>query len=354
MLSIVVRLMNFFDPLSASRWVVSLNSEAKRSIILEYKITQQDANYKKFNETELQEFQTKIVLAETKGLGVNAYLNNFIEQFDCMTQIGNTFTNLLQAGHFLYRKEEDLRKMFTLVTNIDHMRSYRSLISKQLSDWKECIQESREKFYIMNIFDISFFLQAYDLILQWDGKSLTDEVMGLFENLIFNLMLQINIDTSYDAKMINILCRRFLECLINDPKAIHTVKDVNVNPENKLTVIAIVLNSIFEDVPSRRRELTLSQEDMHLCGLTDAATARGSDNRRVVADYLRVHMTGSEGVSKGALIKEVLSTFARERVLPEYETSLICSKSTTVDQVSIFTYSRERLLIIAAIISVIQ
>ncbi|PKY55213.1 hypothetical protein RhiirA4_448306, partial [Rhizophagus irregularis] len=215
-------------------------------------------------------------------------MDEFILQVDVVQKIINIASMLMELGHFGYRKFEKK------IQKTSDMEDYLIFLNNELEKWKDIIDRAREKCYYLTFFSIHRILAFYDYF--------TSKILDKKNEEECNTLI----------KFVNGKAR------LSSHK---DVQDLLCGPKDNYEILCVIgdeLKRIFESIPRQPRKIN-------------------AVGQRVMSDI----------VTKGKLFvaactddtrtpNVIMSLYANHGYYPEPWQLLICTTSTTMEELIIF------------------
>ncbi|RIB16990.1 hypothetical protein C2G38_2038117 [Gigaspora rosea] len=278
-----------------------VDNSDKFNVTLVYKA--KGADKIKHNMTDLQDLRGHALLI-AKPANMNANLteeaksskimNEFILQVDMAQEILNVGSKLIQMGHFNYRRfKKEIVGTEKRVVTIE-IRNLLAKFKEDLQHWKKVVDEAQELYYYLTFFPARHILAFYDY---FTSDVQDDENAEICRTLI---------------KFVN------SKAELPSRKNRSGISRKNTDYSRTLEEIGEKLNTIFGKLLKPSRELNVRGERI----IVDVVN-RG--NLCVVScnDRLRVPNI-------------IMSLYANHGFYPEPWQILICTKSTTIEELNIF------------------
>ncbi|GBC04618.1 hypothetical protein RclHR1_05780009 [Rhizophagus clarus] len=209
----------------------------------------------------------------------------FVIQVNIAQEIINIMSSLIQIGHFNYRKfEKELQ-------GTDNMRNYQKFLKDELKKWEDIVDHAQEKCYYLTFFTIRQILAFYDYFTSENLNKENEEECKKMVSFVNN-RAQLP-----SFKNVQGILRKFkghLEILCGIGKE---------------------LEKIFRNIPKQSRKL----EDIEQHNII-------TKGRLFVAAY----------TNKTQVSNVIMSLYANYGCCPEPWQIMICTSSTTMEELSIF------------------
>ncbi|CAG8732687.1 37525_t:CDS:10, partial [Gigaspora margarita] len=261
------------------------------------------ANKIKHNMTDLQDLRGRALLI-AKHANMNSDLteedksskimNEFVLQVDTAQEILNAGSKLIQMGHFDYRQfKKEIVGTEKRVGTIE-MRNLLAKFKEDLQLWKKVIDKAQEQHYYLTFFPARHILAFYDYFTS-------------------------DVQDDENAE----ICRTFIK-FVNSKAELPSQKDrsgisrKNTDYSRTLKEIGEKLNTIFGKLLKTSRELKVRGE-------------------RIIADVVdRGKLCIASCNDKLRVPNIIMSLYANHKTYPEPWQVLICTKSTTIEELNIF------------------
>ena len=335
------RLLRMLQPASKARWVcdsrgmlTGKEDEIVGGLSLEYVASKKDQKAKSLSSTEIEDFQSSVVLSRTdqRGEDTRQKIRNFVDSFEWIKQLASTLSTLHRLGHFDY---DFFFEEFPLQTNSEDIRARTLECREILFTWEKLTKEAREKFPAMNNFGMK---------LIWEfAKVMKTLVMGGFSAkgscLIRQMAYLVNPEVTMDA----LLLQNMEEDLVKHWREF--TKDFSslateAEPKEEANIgLNVAMDDTNEDEEvEEQREMSL-KELLDCCGkVINSVFGLLSPPKRVVKHSSVLSMVAGElrlitARSHELVFLEVLSLFVMGGQLPDRRNLVLCRESTTWEEV---------------------
>ncbi|CAG8762326.1 20276_t:CDS:2, partial [Dentiscutata erythropus] len=221
-------------------------------------------------------------------------MNEFVVQVDMAQEILNVGSKLIQMGHFDYRRFKREIVGTERKVGTTEMRDLLAKLKADLQNWKKVVDEAQEQHYYLTFFPARHILAFYDY---------------------FTSDVQDNENTE--------ICRTLIK-FVNSKAELPSRKDrsgisrKNTDYSRTLKEIGEKLNTIFGKLLKTSRELKVRGE-------------------RIIADVVdRGKLCVASCNDKSRVPNIIMSLYANHGSYPEPWQILICTKSTTIEELNIF------------------
>ncbi|GBB96188.1 hypothetical protein RclHR1_00270034 [Rhizophagus clarus] len=251
----------------------------------------------KYNLNEILDLRGRaLLIAKPKNTVINKeaemskdVMDAFVAQVDIAQEIINIVSMLIQMGHFGYRKLEN--KLQGTV----NMRDYQELLKKELKNWQGTVDRAQQECYYLTFFPARHILAFYDYF--------TSE--------------KLDKDNEEECKILI----RFVNSKAQLPSARKDMKKILRGSKDYfeiLTEIGSELERIFRNVPKQSRKLKAA-------------------GQRVMSDIVtKGKLFVAACTDKTRVPNIIMSLYANHGYYPEPWQLLICTSSTTMEELTIF------------------
>ncbi|PKC60440.1 hypothetical protein RhiirA1_539838, partial [Rhizophagus irregularis] len=228
-------------------------------------------------------------------------IDKFVAQVDIAQEIINIASMLIQMGHFCYRKFENK------LQGTDNMKAYLEFLKEELKEWKinefvtftnlrqSIVDRAQQRCYYLTVFSACNILAFYDYF--------TSE--------------KLDMDNEEECKILI----RFVNSKAQLPSTRKDIQKILRGTKNYLEILTEIgneLERIFKNVPKQSRELKAT-------------------GQRVMSDLVRKgEIFVASCTDKTRIPNIIMSLYANHGYYPEPWQLLICTTSTTMEELTNF------------------
>ncbi|PKC63659.1 hypothetical protein RhiirA1_537611, partial [Rhizophagus irregularis] len=216
-------------------------------------------------------------------------MDKFIDQVDIAQEIINIVSMLIQMGHFGYRKFENK------LQGTDNMKAYLEFLKEELKEWQSIVDRAQQRCYYLTFFLARHILAFYDYF--------TSE--------------ELDKDNEDECKILI----RFVNSKAQLPSTRKDIQKILRGSKNYLEILTEIgneLERIFRNVPKQSRK----------------PKAAG---QRVMSDIVTKGKLFVAGCTdKSRVSNVIMSLYTNHGYYPEPWQLLICTSSTTTEELTIF------------------
>lgn len=337
------RLAHLYSTEASSLWKCTLNltSGSDCVIALKYKVaaeeneemnTPTEAVWRQHSFNDLMEFQNNIVLdraivhtesdmisdESTVVTGERSTVDSFLIQFSLVRKIKDLISSLFSSGHFNYSNEYMLEIPVTHPE--EYFRSQVTYLEKDKNEWDTHVTKTRQEFYFINYFDIRRCLKLVALLntaSSQSSKPVDTDFVDSLRNYVCFLNPEIAVNNDLMTSVGNALLQSW-----TDSSMVDDVTDIQpMKPNALLTKLGRSLDQAFGSIPQRIRPLIVPDID-----------------RYIVSERIKSGVHVAFGKNLKAQYDQLLTICAIQQRFVEWETCVICRKSTTFEQISLLLY----------------
>ena len=340
------RLLRMLQPSSKAFWVcdsstLERGTQGSEVLIgtflrLDYSIvSRKEETRRNLNVTEVEDFQSAVVLAETdqRGESTRQKIDNFVESFGWIKQFATYLYLLHSLGHFSY---DTFHKELSLGVSASEVRN-RALNARQtLEEWEEIVHDVRYRYPSLNHFGMKLVWQL--------AKKLTAQTKKGFSNnasLARKMVYIISPKTAQDRGRMEEIENGLLE---NWGKLTFESGSKGGNQiEGDVEMVDLrgpVAMEVEEELQEKKMGL---KEVLECCGKTFEAVfgkvekvvrpvgleEAGSYSLKLKKSDLRLILSPSYEL----VFQDILSVFVLSSVLPERRTLLLCRQDSSWEDV---------------------
>ncbi|PKY44130.1 hypothetical protein RhiirA4_458302, partial [Rhizophagus irregularis] len=216
-------------------------------------------------------------------------MDKFVVQVDIAQEIINIVSMLMQMGHFGYRKFENK------LQGTDNMKDYLELLKEELKEWQNIVDCAQQRCYYLTFFPARHILAFYDYF--------TSE--------------KLDKDNEEECKILI----RFVNSKAQLPSTRKDIQKILRGSKNYLDILTEIgneLERIFRGVPKQSRKLKAA-------------------GQRVMSDIVtKGKLFVAACTEKTRVPNIIMSLYANHGTYPEPWQLLICTSSTTMEELTIF------------------
>ncbi|PKY17154.1 hypothetical protein RhiirB3_521757 [Rhizophagus irregularis] len=216
-------------------------------------------------------------------------MDKFVAQVDIAQEIINIVSMLMQMGHFGYRKFE------YKLQGTDNMKDYLELLKDELKEWQNIVDRAQQRCYYLTFFPARHILAFYDYF--------TSE--------------KLDKDNEEECKILI----RFVNSKAQLPSTRKDIQKILRGSKNYLDILTEIgneLERIFRGVPKQSRKLKAA-------------------GQRVMSDIVtKGKLFVAACTEKTRVPNIIMSLYANHGTYPEPWQLLICTSSTTMEELTIF------------------
>ncbi|PKY60135.1 hypothetical protein RhiirA4_517409, partial [Rhizophagus irregularis] len=214
-------------------------------------------------------------------------MEEFVTQFDIAQNIVNLINKLTQLGHFGYRKYNESTKGTNRLGQISEK------LKKELEFWENVVNKAQEEFYYLTFYPSRHILAFYDFYTKVGKQTHNSKICQTLVSFV-NRKARL----PYKQKSLGFGCRK--------DEYYQILKEIGDR-----------LKSIFEKIPKNPRSI--------------------KDGERVVSDVVECgELFIAACGDKSRVPNIIMSFYANHGFYPEPWQLLICTSSTTAEELSIF------------------
>ncbi|RGB33408.1 hypothetical protein C1646_816080 [Rhizophagus diaphanus] len=216
-------------------------------------------------------------------------MDKFVAQVDIAQEIINIVSMLIQMGHFGYRKFENKSQ------GTDNMRDYLKFLKEELKNWQNIVDRAQQRCFYLTFFLARHILAFYDYF--------TSEKLDKDNEKEFKILI------------------RFVNSKAQLPSTRKDIQKILRGSKNYLEILTVIgneLERIFRNVPKQSRKLKAT-------------------GQRVMSDIVRKgKIFVASCTDKTRVPNIIMSLYANHGYYPEPWQLLICTSSTTMEELTIF------------------
>ncbi|RIA99608.1 hypothetical protein C1645_849990 [Glomus cerebriforme] len=215
-------------------------------------------------------------------------MDEFVIQVEIAQEIIGIVSMLMQMGHFDYRKFE--KKL----QGIDKMRDYLNFLKNELKNWQTIVNRAQERCYYLTFFPARHILAFYD----------------------YCTSKYLDVENEEECKTLI----RFVNSKAQLPSR-KNIKEISRGSKDYLKILCEIgkeLERIFRNIPKQSRKLK-------------------ADGQRITLDIVkRGDLSIAACTDKTRVPNVIMSLYANHGYYPEPWQLLICTTSTTMEELTIF------------------
>ncbi|RIB19825.1 hypothetical protein C2G38_2141452 [Gigaspora rosea] len=220
-------------------------------------------------------------------------MDEFVIQVDLANEIINVASKLIQMGHFGYREFSRDAKGTEILQKLEQE------LKEDLKQWEDMVNKAQEKYYYLTFFPARHILAFYDYFTNKDDPNNTEQILN---NEECNTLIRF---VNNEA----MLPPRSAELIISNDKQ---------NYYQILCQIGTKLQTIFESVPKKKRYVK-------------------DKGGRIMSDVVyRGKLFVAACSDKNLVPNIILSLYVNHGTYPQPWQLLICTSSTTMEELAIF------------------
>ncbi|PKY27156.1 hypothetical protein RhiirB3_477801 [Rhizophagus irregularis] len=217
-------------------------------------------------------------------------IDKFVAQVDIAQEIISIVSMLIQMGHFGYRKFENK------LQGTDNMKDYLEFLKEELKAWQSIVDRARQRCYYLTFFFVRHILAFYDYF--------TSE--------------KLDKDNEEECKILI----RFVNSKAQLPSTRKDIQKILRGSKNYLEILTEIgneLERIFRNVPKQSRKLKATGQP-------------------IITDLVRKgEIFVASCTDKTRIPNIIMSLYANHGYYPEPWQLLICTTSTTMEELTNFT-----------------
>ncbi|CAG8500146.1 9201_t:CDS:10 [Diversispora eburnea] len=214
-------------------------------------------------------------------------INKFVEQIDTVLEIVDLSSKLIEQGHFSYRKFEES------IQGTPAMKQQAQKLKKEIKDWDQAVNSAQDKHYYLTFFPARHILKFYDFF----DNSANESCVNICRTLVKYVNFKANLPHINNSSRINSRKGEYFRILSEIGKRLH---------------------GILSSLPKDQFKLE-------------------SIDERVVTDIVESKSLFIAACYDKSLVPNVImSLYLNHGTLPNAWQLLICTSSTTSEEISIF------------------
>ena len=267
---------------------------------------------------ELLDFQSNIVLSrdgEIVGGTLHGIVDTFLHQLGWTRRLRDVLSQLSDAGHFDYYPSYVLH----LSVELEATEYVRRVDEAQcmLTEWTTRIACLRDKYHLLNFFDIKRCFALLDSLMRHVRGERSDEAsFAALRGVVSRYINFVNVTAGFDESVTTAATHRLLGAwMANVGHEVHTTASAAL-----LEPFCAAMQEAFEPIGPRYRRVTVADMDQHV----QVPVLKNGVIYSVCAPSTTIEYD------------QALTLFASRGVMPEWETCIVCSKYTSMEVVSNF------------------
>ena len=326
------RLMKIYEPSMNSAWSCSaashdsdIFSSDEHDLHLEYhefNRVERNVNVKSYALNELLDFQSNVVLSKSTDLASGDYLqatiDKFLHQFCWIRRLRESLMHLHDIGHFDYYPFYEAKYSVDLADTsfIDTVAA----ADERAIAWVDRVNCLRDKFYFLNFYEMKNVRKFLELLMTLpigaENNVIDDNILKVIP-VLSDLFCFVNVDYSNDVEFLQNSAIEVLRLW----KVIRSSKYSSSAVSDYLEDTCELLNQVCGGIPMRSRP-ALFDEDL---------------SQHSALPILRPGLVyATKAATVHAEYSQALTMFGSSGLFPEWESCLLCSEHTTVEQVCNF------------------
>ena len=341
------QLMQFFQPDRHTRWVAAGGQEDAAgadvgegkeggepsvvdSFYLKYEVQRKDRVLRRrLNESDLAEFQSKVVLGDTeqRGAATQDAIRAFVQQLGWLKRLSACLQATRLEGYFAFRSycEE-----YPLCLDVDIIRNRCLDAERELASWRGAVRTARGQLLVLNYFGIQQIGRLVTVINLWntapDAAATAVLANDVAEELLATLNPMATLDGTTVQKFGATLRESWAACNARAEGVAVAGNDTDTR-SNWASAQLLTCGTIIEEAIGGALSSLQGQQRASLSGAAQAAAEDAFVG--ATSEFLRIVTVGA---GSGGIYQSIMLAYAEQGRLPDRDVVAICDRDTMAEE----------------------